>query len=446
MYTCPNCQQPVKQRSGFCPNCGSSYQIQRGKSKGLKWIILSALLVVALLITHGQIKDRTGAYSTIHEFEKIMSQKDSGKALELFKEQLQDIEPSEKTMAEFMDYVYFETEWKLAIKDWKKVAIRDRDNYETIKSIDGNQLFSLEETGDFLGIYPTYEVVVHPFSLEVKSYIQGTKVMFHNKSKTLQNSEDYQKVASFLPTYTDQEIIYSVESEYASIEDTLSFTSSAYGDNTVYVELDIEAALISVSSNEVNAIVFINGESTKKTVGEIGLFGPIPLDGSFTVHAEIDDRVSYREDIYYEEDYELWFEEEYAEEVIVDVSSSVSGEPSKDELEFLYDSFQQTAVDAINARDYSIVESYYHPEGISGPESANYMNYLDSKGITEQLVESEVLSFEISEGGIFLNTFESYIIYTPDKPSVQKSFNTQHYLKLDGDEWKFYQLMKTTEI
>ncbi|WP_139311054.1 zinc-ribbon domain-containing protein [Paenisporosarcina indica] len=33
MNACPNCHHQVKQRSGFCPNCGSNYHIQKKNLK-----------------------------------------------------------------------------------------------------------------------------------------------------------------------------------------------------------------------------------------------------------------------------------------------------------------------------------------------------------------------------------------------------------------------------
>lgn len=455
MNACPNCQQPVTNRSGFCPNCGSNYHIQKKKPKGLIWIMIGSLLAAALFITHGQIKDRTGAYSTIYEFEKIMSQKDARAALTLFKPQFQNVSSSENVMEEFLDYVDNEADWKPAVKEWKKSALRERERYDAIDSLNGDRLFTLEETGKFLGIYPTFEVIIHPFSLHVASYVDDTKVSFNKKSKALKNSEDFQKIGSFLPSYSDLEIDYSVKSKYADIEDSILFSSSTEEPNKVYVELPIEAASITVYSNEDDAIVYINGESTKKTVSEIGEIGPLPTDGSISVHAELEDRVSYAEDVYSGGEYELWFDEEYVyedyaeeeeeEEVYTENADDVVV-PTEEELEDLYTSFQNAAVEAINARDFTIVDYYYHPDGVSGPESASYIDYLDSKGITEQLIGCELVDYEVTDEGIVLHTFESYMISSPDKLDVQKSFNTEHLLVSDDGDWKFYQLLATTEI
>nr|WP_161487546.1 hypothetical protein [Paenisporosarcina indica] len=353
---------------------------------------------------------------------------------------------SESVMKEFLDYVENESYWETTVKDWKKTAIRERNRYDAIESVDGDRLFTLEETGSFLGIYPTYEVIIHPYSLHVASYVEDTKVTFNKKIKALKNSEDFQKIGSFLPSYSDQEISYSVKSKYGDIEDSIWFTSATEEPNEVYLELPIEAATISVFSNEQDAIVFINGESTKKTVRDIGEIGPLPTDGSISIHAELDDRVSYAEDIYTDGEYELWFDEEYVmEDEYTEYVDDVAV-PTEAELDDLYAAFQQAAVAAINERDFSIVEYYYHPGGISGPESASYIDYLDSKGITEQLIESEVVDYEVTDEGIILHTFESYMISYPDKSDAQKSFNTEHLLVNDGEEWKFYKLITTTEL
>ena len=43
---------------------------------------------------------------------------------------------------------------------------------------------------------------------------------------------------------------------------------------------------MNISSNYDEAIVFINGKSTGKTVTELETFGPVSLNGSLTIHAE----------------------------------------------------------------------------------------------------------------------------------------------------------------
>jgi uncharacterized membrane protein YvbJ len=204
--------------------------------------------------------------------------------------------------------------------------------------------------------------------------------------------------------------------------------------------------MITLLSNEPDAIVFIDGESTKKKVRDIGEIGPLPTDGSISIHAVIDDRESYSEEVYSGGDYELYFEEEYTDVVMDSYIEDEDSLPTMDDLETLFDSFQESGIEAINSRDFSLVEDYYHPKGISGPESANYINYLDSKGITEQLLDSEVVRYELVDEGIHLYTFESFMIYYTDKPDAQKSFNTEHLLVHDNGQWKFYELLKTTEL
>ena len=44
---------------------------------------------------------------------------------------------------------------------------------------------------------------------------------------------------------------------------------------------------VSLSSNYDDAIVFINGESTGKTVNDLSKFGPVATDGTVKIHAEI---------------------------------------------------------------------------------------------------------------------------------------------------------------
>ena len=65
---------------------------------------------------------------------------------------------------------------------------------------------------------------------------------------------------------------------------------SDYDEKTITVELDVTGNEVSLSSNYDDAIVFINGESTEKTVNDLSTIGPVLTDGTVKIHAEVTKR------------------------------------------------------------------------------------------------------------------------------------------------------------
>ncbi|MEI4768819.1 DUF2116 family Zn-ribbon domain-containing protein [Psychrobacillus sp. FJAT-51614] len=442
MKNCPNCTELIKNESQFCSHCGLRFQTQKKKQTNLIIPIIFIVLLGAIFITHGQIKEKTGPYRTIVELDNILSQQDATAALILFESQLSGTPLSEPIMQDFLNYLYLETNWESTLKEWKKAALREKETYKPLKTYNGDVLFTLEKTGSILGIYPKYEVMVHPYSVQVKTNTEGTRVTLNDQTKSLTKVDDFQKVSSILPSESIQELTFKVETKYTNFSDSIDFSTMTQKPNIVQLELPLELVDISIYSNKLDAIVYVNGKSTSTSVRDIGLIGPLPTDGSISIQLELDGRKTENVEVYSGGEYQLMFEEE------MEVASFYDDlfNPNKEDLELLYDSFIATSVNAINHRDFTLVEQYFHPLGNSGIELEEYIPYLETKGITEQLLESEVVSFEVQDDGLHLFTFESYIINYPDKPSIQKSFYTENLLVIDDNQWKFYELLKTTEL
>lgn len=113
--------------------------------------------------------------------------------------------------------------------------------------------------------------------------------------------------------------------------------------------------------------------------------------------------------------------------------------------EFMY-RFNERSVDAINARDFNIIEQYITEDGPRRKEAKDYIDYLDSKNITERLLSTELEKVEDLQNGSYnVTTIEKFEIYRPDA-TVTKKFRTVTLVKQAGGEFRVYQLISTKEI
>lgn len=116
------------------------------------------------------------------------------------------------------------------------------------------------------------------------------------------------------------------------------------------------------------------------------------------------------------------------------------------DIDYVFFYYMESSIEAINERDYSLVSGYMHPDGKRGPEARDYIEYLDSKGIYEDLVDTELQSIErISDDTVIITSIDVITIHKPDS-SETKTFKTRSTFKEFNGEWLCYELLETTEL
>ncbi|XXM72932.1 zinc ribbon domain-containing protein [Lysinibacillus sphaericus] len=156
----------------------------------------------------------------------------------------------------------------------------------------------------------------------------------------------------------------------------------------------------------------------------------------------------------------IWsFEEDNAEEIKVDSEAlkkqlesssaftNIKAEQSTDEVESFVESYISASVEAINERDYSIVSGDIDSSSEYTTTVSDYIDYLDKKGITEDLVNIDVEKVEtLDEGSYHVYTFEEYNIYYDDGTSKYKSFDGKYKVTSTSSGLKMYDLVSTEEV
>src|SRR5690625_4634437 len=118
----------------------------------------------------------------------------------------------------------------------------------------------------------------------------------------------------------------------------------------------------------------------------------------------------------------------------------------KNEMTVFIEDYTRASVDAINYTDFSYVEGYIAEDGPRWEEARDYIDYLDSKNITEDFLDMEVESIESVEDDSWEVTVkESFTIYKDDS-SDDKDFRTKVIVKKVEDEFLVYELIETNEI
>lgn len=116
------------------------------------------------------------------------------------------------------------------------------------------------------------------------------------------------------------------------------------------------------------------------------------------------------------------------------------------EIEVLIESYTAASINAINMRSFYYVEDYITETGPRKQEADDYIDYLDSKDIYEDLINVELESVEKVNDTTWKATYiEEIEITNPDSANVRK-FRTIVNVKVVDGEYYVDELVETNEI
>lgn len=190
-------------------------------------------------------------------------------------------------------------------------------------------------------------------------------------------------------------------------------------------------------------------------------------------HHELDDEPELYEDapllsmnLSYDKDKKTWkilsvieadYWEEFAATDTVEGSKKLYGpgkeavaqakdDALKEDVTYFIESYTQASVDAINYRDFYYLEDYIMPDSPRWVEAEEYIDYLESKDITEDWLDTKVESVvETGDNTWEVTIKESFTIHKSDSSS-DKNFQTKVVLKKVDDAYMVYELIETKEI
>lgn len=118
----------------------------------------------------------------------------------------------------------------------------------------------------------------------------------------------------------------------------------------------------------------------------------------------------------------------------------------EEEMAYFLENYTRASVEAINYSDFYYVEDYIVKDSPRWEEARDYIDYLDSKNITEDFLDMEIESIKETEDGTWeVTVLESFTIYKEDSTN-DKDFRTKVVVKEIDGEFYVYELLETNEI
>ncbi|SCN02115.1 Uncharacterized protein BCF24048_05209 [Bacillus cereus] len=432
---CGTCKKNVADHLNFCPECGSkvevivdntgaSYTEVQSETKPVKskknLFLIIGLAIIAILL-FGVYKFGANKFSKEKQV-NVMIEAFQKKDINAIDEFVKVDDPSLKIKTEdikaYMRYLKENPSYNKELLSYlQKETVNQKLTIDKATFKDGQII----EDGKEWFLYPKYKLNMKSYYMNVSTTAKNAEVYVNDKKETeLSNDKTSKEIGPYFPgSYV---VKAKAKTELTELETEKEVDLVDEKEAKVDVKLSLEGNYVSISSDESDATVFVNGKKRGKLSYGSYKLGPVSTDETVEVHLEktTDFGVIKSESVKVGEQstYYLKFPKE--------TSSSAVGDFVKNHI---YDN-----VRAISLNDFSLIENNYDKSGKSYKEDRDYIQYLHKKGITEDLLTMEVRNVERqSDTKYKVTTYEEYHIRYGDGSVKFKSFNNDHIITVNGN-------------
>lgn len=440
MKFCGTCKKNVADHLNFCPECGSKVEVivdntaasytelqsetKPVKSKRNLFLIIGLAIIVILLF--GAYK--FGAYKFSKEKQvnvmiEAFQKKDINAIDEFVKANDSSLKIKTEDIKAYMRYLKENPSYNKQLLSYlQKETVDQKLTKDKPAFKDGE----IVEEGKEWFLYPKYKFSIKSYYMNVSTTAKNAEIYVNDKKETeLSSDKNSKELGPYFPgTYV---VKATAKTELTELETEKEVDLADEQSEKVKIDLSLEGNYVSISSDESDATVFVNGKKRGKLSYGSYKLGPVSTDETVEVHLEktTDFGVMKSESI------KIGDQSTYYLKFPKETSNSAVGEFVKNHI---YDN-----VRAISLNDFSLIENNYDKSGKSYKEDRDYIQYLHKKGITEDLLTMEVRNVERqSDTKYKVTTYEEYHIRYGDGSVKFKSFNNEHIVTVNGNGKMLY--------
>ncbi|HFK1662328.1 MULTISPECIES: zinc ribbon domain-containing protein [Bacillus cereus group] len=440
MKFCGTCKKNVADHLNFCPECGSKVEVivdntaasytelqsetKPVKSKKNLFLIIGFAAIAALLF--GAYK--FGAYKFSKEKQvnvmiEAFQKKDINAIDEFVKAHDSSLKIKTEDIKAYMRYLKENPSYNKQLLSYLQKETVDQKLTKDKSSFKDGEIV---EEGKEWFLYPKYKFSMKSYYMSISTTAKNAEIYVNDKKETeLSSDKTSKELGPYFPgTYV---VKATAKTELTELETEKEVDLADEQSEKVKVDLSLEGKYVSISSDESDATVFVNGKKRGKLNYGSYKLGPVSTDETVEVHLEktTDFGVMKSESV------KIGDQSTYYLKFPKETSSSAVGEFVRNHI---YDN-----VRAISLNDFSLIEKNYDKSGKSYKEDRDYIQYLHKKGITEDLLTMEVRNVERqSDTKYKVTTYEEYHIRYGDGSVKFKSFNNEHIVTVNGNGKMLY--------
>ncbi|MGE1130530.1 zinc ribbon domain-containing protein [Bacillus wiedmannii] len=441
MKFCGTCKKNVADHLNFCPECGSKVEVivdntaasytevqsetQPVKSKKNLFLIIGFAIIIILLF--GAYK--FGAYKFSKEKQinvmiEALQKKDINAIDEFVKANDSSLKIKTEDIKAYMRYLKENPSYNKQLLSYLQKETVDPKLTKDKNSFKDGEIVA---EGKEWFLYPKYKFSMKSYYMSVSTTAKNAEIYVNDKKETeLSSDKTSKELGPYFPgTYV---VKATAKTELTELETEKEVDLADEQSEKVNVDLSLEGKYVSISSDENDATVFVNGKKRGKLSYGNYKLGPVSTDETVEVHLEktTDFGVIKSESV------KIGDQSTYYLKFPKETSSSAVGDFVRNHI---YDN-----VRAISLNDFSLIENNYDKSGKSYKEDRDYIQYLHKKGITEDLLTIEIRNVERqSDTKYKVTTYEEYHIRYGDGSVKFKSFNNEHIVTVNGNGKILYQ-------
>ncbi|MCI4058218.1 hypothetical protein MMK25_20335 [Bacillus cereus] len=440
MKFCGTCKKNIADHLNFCPECGSKVEVivdntaasytelqsetKPVKSKKNLFLIIGFAIIATLLF--GAYK--FGAYKFSKEKQvnvmiEAFQKKDINAIDEFVKANDSSLRIKTEDIQAYMRYLKENPSYNKQLLSYLQKETVDQKLTKDKSSFKDGEIV---EEGKEWFLYPKYKFSMKSYYMSVSTTAKNAEIYVNDKKEAeLSSDKTSKELGPYFPgTYV---VKATAKTELTELETEKEVDLADEQSEKVKVDLSLEGKYVSISSDESDATVFVNGKKRGKLNYGSYKLGPVSTDETVEVHLEktTDFGVMKSESV------KIGDQSTYYLKFPKETSSSAVGEFVRNHI---YDN-----VRAISLNDFSLIENNYDKSGKSYKEDRDYIQYLHKKGITEDLLTMEVRNVERQSATKYkVTTYEEYHIRYGDGSVKFKSFNNEHIVTVNGNGKMLY--------
>ena len=435
MKFCGTCKKNVADHLNFCPECGSKVEVivdntaasytelqsetKPVKSKKNLFLIIGFAIIAVLLF--GAYK--FGAYKFSKEKQvnvmiEAFQKKDINAIDEFVKANDSSLKIKTEDIKAYMRYLKENPSYNKQLLSYLQKETVDQKLTKDKSSFKDGEIV---EEGKEWFLYPKYKLSMKSYYMSISTTAKNAEIHVNDKKETeLSSDKTSKELGPYFPgTYV---VKATAKTELTELETEKEVDLADEQSEKVKVDLSLEGKYVSISSDESDATVFVNGKKRGKLNYGSYKLGPVSTDETVEVHLEktTDFGVMKSESV------KIGDQSTYYLKFPKETSSSAVGDFVRNHI--------YNNVRAISLNDFSLIENNYDKSGKSYKEDRDYIQYLHKKGITEDLLTMEIRNVEHqSDTKYKVTTYEEYHIRYGDGSVKFKSFNNEHIVTVNGN-------------
>ncbi|MFD1362365.1 TcaA NTF2-like domain-containing protein [Lentibacillus salinarum] len=428
----PTGQPPEQQSTRSSVKQTAAGPPRKPMKKRTKILIAAAVVFVGVLF--GTHKALSSYFDPMKDLQ-AMDQAVAGDDAEAFVSYIDVANESLLDEQAYMQYIK-EYEWEAVKAQYSDIIQADDSLTSTITNIDGEPLFTAQPEGRLLGLYTTYSLKAEPTMLAVHTTMEDTEISIGDESATI-NPDEPKEWSLYPGSYAITGTAGNMFGEF-TYDDSVEILTQ----KTTEMTLEFSGSTHSFSTNQPEATLFVEGEDTGTTLGEIDTLGPIPEDNEISMHAEwtspdgdvVKSETVTQNDAQFIGGIPFSFDKSEMEEADTEeAAADISGDDAGDTVLDFRDAYEK----AVNTKDYSLIESFILEGSEAEDELQEYIGDLKETDYDYDFTSNEVLDVEeVDDETVNVTTNEVFVFTNHRDEQTDYDRVKTYTVKLEDGDYK----------